>query len=685
MTRTSTNVLAWTFLALSLVLAVLVPAPAQAEASLTVDRRMGTPASTFAVRSDRLAADIAEAEATYRAARERVKELSEHSARLSIVAKRTEAAAERLHRQVQNEQGGTLLGALTEFLRGDESALSRAAEAAAAAEHAGELARNAQAAVADAIVQTERARLAWDRALSRAAQLTVRQAALLAARTAAKESQFRSSYRVTDDAQDALNQKALGRWLAYLDSLAEAAVVPPNATDLEDPRRLPGRLNPLRDDTGRVVPGVAEIDPPRAAPSVVLPAATIRSVAEAFSRIGLPDGADAVGPAAYACGGLVSDTWATASTTVPSDSLAQWRALRAVPKRQRQVGDVVLTGNQKTGLTGSGIYVGARRVITADEENGVAGVQRITMPEIYGVRRATLPNPAPVTAPEPTNCGEAQKAPQEAAEATGPSAPFVFPMEEGSYASSAGFGQAGTVWSSGQHTGQDFAAPLGTAVYAAAAGTVLLEDSDWAGRLVRIVHGGGVETWYAHMSKSVVVEGQEVSAGEVIGEVGNEGNSTGPHLHFEVRLDGSPIDPMSVLVPLFAEGTVVNGEIPASSLCAATSGGYQLLRCDAAVSLRMMSAAYDAAMGDPLCITDSYRSRAGQEELFLIKPGLAATPGTSNHGWGIAIDLCGGIERFGTPQHEWLVANGSSFGWHHPAWAAAGGSRPEAWHFEYGV
>jgi LAS superfamily LD-carboxypeptidase LdcB len=69
--------------------------------------------------------------------------------------------------------------------------------------------------------------------------------------------------------------------------------------------------------------------------------------------------------------------------------------------------------------------------------------------------------------------------------------------------------------------------------------------------------------------------------------------------------------------------------------------------------------------------------------VYLTKPTLAAVPGTSNHGWGVAIDLCGGIERFGTPEHEWLASHGPSYGWIHPTWAAENGSRPEPWHFEY--
>jgi hypothetical protein len=262
--------------------------------------------------------------------------------------------------------------------------------------------------------------------------------------------------------------------------------------------------------------------------------------------------------------------------------------------------------------------------------------------------------------------------------------PLTMPIAPDSYRISAGFDQGGSLWSSGSHTGQDFAAPTGTAVFAAADGVVSIEHPSWAGNLVRIDHGGGVETLYAHLSRVDVTAGQHVSAGQPIAAVGSLGNSTGPHLHFEVRLDGSAVDPVQVLaVPELPRPSYTNGEVPDDALCSATPDGAQHLRCDAAVAYRLLDAAYDDAFGTSICITDSYRSRAGQEDVFRHKPGLAATPGTSNHGWGVATDLCGGIERFDTPEHDWMVTHGPALGWVHPSWAGAGGSRPEPWHFEY--
>ena len=129
-------------------------------------------------------------------------------------------------------------------------------------------------------------------------------------------------------------------------------------------------------------------------------------------------------------------------------------------------------------------------------------------------------------------------------------------------------------------------------------------------------------------------------------------------------------------------GGYPNGLIPPGAMCALGTGGHTL-RCDAAAAYRAMSGAYAAAFGGPLCITDSYRTYAGQVELYGEKPALAAVPGTSNHGWGLAVDLCGGIEAFGTPQYAWMVANAGRFGFLHPTWADPGGGREEPWHWEY--
>jgi len=94
------------------------------------------------------------------------------------------------------------------------------------------------------------------------------------------------------------------------------------------------------------------------------------------------------------------------------------------------------------------------------------------------------------------------------------------------------------------HYGLDIAVPVGTPVRAAAGGTVRFSGTRGGyGKLVIIDHGNGVETRYAHNSRNVVRAGQRVARGEIIAYSGNTGNSTGPHLHFEIRRWGTPHDP----------------------------------------------------------------------------------------------------------------------------------------------
>ncbi|NNH24840.1 M15 family metallopeptidase, partial [Pseudokineococcus marinus] len=126
-----------------------------------------------------------------------------------------------------------------------------------------------------------------------------------------------------------------------------------------------------------------------------------------------------------------------------------------------------------------------------------------------------------------------------------------------------------------------------------------------------------------------------------------------------------------------------NGQIPEEALCALRTAPGHRLRGDAAAAFDAMSRAYEQVFGTPLCVTDSYRPLADQIRLRATKPGLAAVPGTSRHGLGRAVDLCGGVEDFGTPQHEWVVQRAPLFGWFHPSWAGRGGSKPEPWHFEF--
>lgn len=100
----------------------------------------------------------------------------------------------------------------------------------------------------------------------------------------------------------------------------------------------------------------------------------------------------------------------------------------------------------------------------------------------------------------------------------------------------------------GTHGGTDVGASYGSAIWAAGSGTVTVSSDGWNGgwgNYVMINHGGGIQSLYAHMSSRAVSVGQTVSAGQTIGYVGSSGRVTGPHLHFEVWVNGSRVDPQS--------------------------------------------------------------------------------------------------------------------------------------------
>jgi murein DD-endopeptidase MepM/ murein hydrolase activator NlpD len=107
------------------------------------------------------------------------------------------------------------------------------------------------------------------------------------------------------------------------------------------------------------------------------------------------------------------------------------------------------------------------------------------------------------------------------------------------------------------HTGVDLEAAMGTAVKAAADGIIV--HADWEGgygRLIIIDHGNGVQTYYGHLSTFGVVPGQEVRRGDVIARSGASGRVTSPHLHYEVRMGGTPVNPYPYMAKSAAVGAV---------------------------------------------------------------------------------------------------------------------------------
>lgn len=129
----------------------------------------------------------------------------------------------------------------------------------------------------------------------------------------------------------------------------------------------------------------------------------------------------------------------------------------------------------------------------------------------------------------------------------------VFPILAPKLSSKYGKRKHPILRSTRHHSGVDLAAPANSHIRAIADGKVVFADRHGGyGKLVTILHGDGYSSMYGHLSEITVNPGQEVSAGDIIGRVGSTGRASGPHLHFEWRLNGKPQDPLKVF-PSLAE------------------------------------------------------------------------------------------------------------------------------------
>ncbi|MEU7510391.1 LysM peptidoglycan-binding domain-containing M23 family metallopeptidase, partial [Streptomyces sp. NPDC042898] len=162
--------------------------------------------------------------------------------------------------------------------------------------------------------------------------------------------------------------------------------------------------------------------------------------------------------------------------------------------------------------------------------------------------RSSERSSAPAAATSETSASQ----PSQASQSSGSSASasgWVTPVAGGGF--STPYRASGSMWSSGYHTGVDFIASSGTTVRAVGAGTVV--SAGWSGAYgneVVIQHADGNYSQYAHLSSLSVSSGQTVSGGQQLGLSGSTGNSTGPHLHFEIRTSpsyGSDVDPLAYL------------------------------------------------------------------------------------------------------------------------------------------
>jgi murein DD-endopeptidase MepM/ murein hydrolase activator NlpD len=146
--------------------------------------------------------------------------------------------------------------------------------------------------------------------------------------------------------------------------------------------------------------------------------------------------------------------------------------------------------------------------------------------------------------------------------------PHGTPVSEGFVGSGYGMRNDPFTGQLSMHSGVDFAAPVGTPIFAAAGGVVAsAEPNSTFGNMVEIDHGKGLSTMYGHTSRMFVKSGDFVRKGQKIAEVGTTGRSTGPHLHFEVHVNGVPQNPSKYLASLSAGGAALGAAAtPANSL-----------------------------------------------------------------------------------------------------------------------
>ncbi len=141
------------------------------------------------------------------------------------------------------------------------------------------------------------------------------------------------------------------------------------------------------------------------------------------------------------------------------------------------------------------------------------------------------------------------------------SVPSRMPLEGAALTSDFGMRTHPVLGGRRSHNGIDLAAPTGTPIYATADGLVSRADRYSSyGLYVQIEHGANLETRYAHMSRIAVAAGERVSKGEIIGYVGSTGRSTGPHLHYEVRVAGDAVNPIPYMVETQAQLAMARGD-----------------------------------------------------------------------------------------------------------------------------
>ncbi|MET8505378.1 M23 family metallopeptidase [Streptomyces sp. SBR177] len=214
---------------------------------------------------------------------------------------------------------------------------------------------------------------------------------------------------------------------------------------------------------------------------------------------------------------------------------------------------------------GASLVAGAGSAFAAEGKAAVAGTTNVAASAAVAQQAATQAKVAAQVKAAQVKAAQAKAAQLKAAAAKAKAAKVVkataakkaasWVKPVSSYTLSATFNQGGAMWAH-KHSGQDFAVPVGTPVKAAGSGTVVKAgpygggDGPAYGNAIVVKHGNGTYSQYAHLSKIKVRIGQKVAAGQQIALSGNTGNSSGPHLHFEIRTTpnyGSAVNPAAFL------------------------------------------------------------------------------------------------------------------------------------------
>ncbi|MFF2510917.1 peptidoglycan DD-metalloendopeptidase family protein [Streptomyces sp. NPDC058086] len=255
----------------------------------------------------------------------------------------------------------------------------------------------------------------------------------------------------------------------------------------------------------------------------------------------------------------VSETTATASmasTKTYSVKAGDW--LAKIAERQHLSGGwqklysdnrQAIGGDPSLIHPGLKLTIGEKAASTDDTKPSTKpSVKSSTQPSVKSSTQPSAKTATRSSATESSSAADAPKTQAAATQATGNTG-YTLPVEGATIGT--GYKVAGSMWSSGYHTGVDFVVPTGTTIKAVAAGTVV--SAGWGGAYgnqVVIQHADGRYSQYAHMSALSVSAGQTVTEGQQIGLSGATGNVTGPHLHFEIRTTpnyGSDVDPVAYL------------------------------------------------------------------------------------------------------------------------------------------